>query len=341
MSEKSILFDFGGMSPADINRVAKELKERSFGELETDAEAMQTAGNVGAQFLQFLSFVFRKLGLLDQHGLMANPYLPIPTDTRYGEKPTEIMRQAWNQRATSWGVVETPANYAITMQTLLEFLQVANKDKPETLLSLGSGPGFYETFLAQLMQQSKLESIRIIALDYAKEMTRRHHEVLGKLYLTENEGGGQIRKLKNIEAVTGDMTNLKFATGSVDQIICNNSLQWVADWRKAIAEMARVINPKGLGWLYLFVHTHPMVVYDMRGELMFRLGEFEIPELLDALEANKFSPYHMRQIAGSPGTGQAGMQTSRVFIKARFTPTGVMTSWRKAQISSRLSGIRM
>lgn len=338
MPDKPIIFDFGGMSPADVNRVARELKEQSFGQLKDDPELGQMANSIGNEFLKFLSFVFRELGLLDRIGLMTNcPFAPVAADNRYGNSPTELMKQAWNNRAHNWGIVETPANYIVTMQTLLEFLKASGKE--ETFLSLGSGPGLYETYLAYLFQGAGITNIRIIAMDYAKEMTRRHEEVLDKLRTQEKSG--QVRKLKNIEAVTGDMTKLKLASGSIDQIICNNSLQWVDDWKRAIAEMARVMKPDGLGWLYLFVHTHPMAVYEVDGKVAFSLGDFQIPDLLDVLEANRFSAHRLRQIAGSPGTGQAGTQTSRVFIQAQFQAKGEISSWRNSRISSRLSGLRV
>lgn len=36
MSEKSFLFDFGGKSPQDINRVAREIEQSGFGKLKVD-----------------------------------------------------------------------------------------------------------------------------------------------------------------------------------------------------------------------------------------------------------------------------------------------------------------
>lgn len=333
----SIVFDFGGCSPADIERVAAEIRNQGFARSTADSEAIQAANDIGRGFIQFLKSVFEHLGLLHGSISAANPFAPVQADDRYGTSPDDLMKSAWNNRAHDWGVIESPTNYLITMQTLMEFMHISGK--PETILSLGSGPGFYETYLAYLLQLNRNSMIRLVALDYAKEMTRRHREVLDAMFLADPRNG-QIRKIKGVEPVTGNMTNLNFPNGSVDQIICNNSLQWVTNWKGAISEMARVVNPRGLGWLYLFVHTHPMAVYDAEGQPVFSFGDIQIPDLLDALEAKRFSVYNMRQIAGSPGTGQAGLQTNRVFIQARFIAYDPIRSWRDAKISSRLSVVK-
>ena len=237
------------------------------------------------------------------------------------------------------GIIETPVNSAATMQTLLEFFRVSRK--PENILSLGSGPGLYEIYLAYLFQHSVdvAKGIHIIATDYSKDMVLRSRDVISKVRVADS--AGELHKLKNIEVQLANMCDLRFASGTMNQIICNNSLQWAGDWRKAISEMARVMDPKGLGWLYLIVHTHPMRVYDGGGRIMFEFGNFEIPELLDEMESKGFCPTHLRQILGTPGTGQSGTMTSRVFIQARFEAKGCSKSWRSKQVSSAISALAL
>ena len=334
MSEKSFLFDFGGMSPQDINRVQQEIKESGFGNLEKDPKIQSFASDIGREFLMFLQFVFKSMGLLNEFGFICNPIKPVVTETDENTPPTEIMKQAWNKRAHDWAVIESPLNYAITMQTLLEFFRVSGK--PETVLSLGSGPGLYETYLGQLFSQNELsDKIQIVCLDFAREMTRRHQEILDKIRFDEGKG---IRKVQNVKAITGEMSNLKFLSRSIDQIICNNSLQWVPDWKKAVAEMHRVMSPKGLGQLYLFIHTHPMSVTDGKGKVVFEFGNFKIPELLDEMEVNRFDVRHSRQIQGRPGVGQMGGTTSRVFLQFVHKPNCDFKSWRTKNISVALAG---
>ncbi len=336
MPDKSFLFDFGGMTPQDINRVQKEIKESGNKKFEVDAEVRSFANEVGNDFLVFLQFVFKSMGLINEVGLIQRPIQPVAVEYDENTSASEVMSQAWNKRAHDWAIIESPHNYAITMQTLLEFFRVSGKD--EKVLSLGSGPGLYETYLGQFFLQNKIsDKIKIICVDAAKEMTRRHREILDKVRI---DYGASIRKIENVEVVTGDMSNLDFPSGSIDQIICNNSLQWVPDWKKVIAEMHRVMNPKGLGWLYLFVHTHPMGVRDKEGKLAFEFGNFQIPDLLDVLEENCFSAYHTRQIRGSRGVGQMGGETSRVFLQLVHKPAGNFQSWRTKKTAVTLSGVK-
>lgn len=325
-------FEFGDFSGDDIKKVMEDIKERRYRKLEVREEDIAASSFVGRQFLAFLEDVLRGLGLLDRAGI-AHARAIIGHDVREGEAPEEILRRGWKKRASDWAVIETSVTYAFTIETLIQFFR-RHPNRRERILSLGSGPGLYETFLGVLLDHlPEARGIRIFALDYAEEMTRIHQKILANLRL---EGG---RMLTSVKPVTSDMTDLRFKDGSIDQIIVNNSLQWVPEWRKAICEMARVMRPEGLGWLYLFVHTHPMVLVREDGVPFLTVGDFTIPELLDVLEANRFGIHHLRQIAGAPGTGQMGGQVGRAFILAKFEASGEVGSWRKANISAALRGL--
>jgi hypothetical protein len=103
--------------------------------------------------------------------------------------------------------------------------------------------------------------------------------------------------------------------------------------------MARVMRPKGLGRLYLFIHAHRMAVFDLHGNRVAELGKLQLHGLLDELEAHRFVIHNIRHIAGAPGTGQAGLPIRRVFILARFQAEGTRRRWREAQISTALTGV--
>lgn len=338
MSE--LFFDFGDVTPEDARRVWAEMQTRGYGQLESTDAAGQAGAWISTQFLAFVIQALRHLGLVDGEGRpLGRLFVPYAVDEKLS--PAVVLRELWNERAKDWAVIESPANYAITMATLMEFFKANDRARTAPILSLGSGPGIYETFLGSLLlQMPQTSHVKVICVDYAERMTQKHKHLLSQLR-TVVEGSTQ--RMKNVMPVTDDMTNLQsFDAGTMDQIICNNSLQWVADWRKVIAEMRRVINPKGLGYVYLFVHPYRMAIGDVdQGKAVIELPEVPVEELMDELERQRFALQHVRQIAGTPGTGQSGTKTNRIFLLARFRHDGNFTSWREKQIESRLGIFRM
>lgn len=335
MSNEKFLFDFGGMTPEDMARIKEEMKQRGINKLEMDETQAAAGRDVGGQFLGFLIEVLRALGLLDS--LYRPRYrFGISVEAPENAPLPHVLQAGWNERAEDWAVVETPANYAITMQTLIEFLRVNPQKRKETFLSLGSGPGLYETFLGSCLQAVPESShVKILCVDYAERMTQLHKKVLRNVRTAEGE------KLTNVVPITDNMMHLSsIDAGVIDQIICNNALQWAVDWRAAIAEMQRVISSKGSGWLYLFIHRHPMVVCEMgQVEPVIRLPEVPFEELLDVLEAHRFLVRHARQLVGARGLGQACQGINRVFILARYQPEGEIQSWRTKGVSAVLRTI--
>ena len=338
MNNDNPTFDFGQMSEEDIKRVIGEIKEKGYKHLEFKDEVLQSAPQIGAAFLRFVRDTLTHMGLINKVGIASTSYgvaLGVDPATM---SPKEVLRAMWNARAHDWAVIESPLAYAVTFQTIMEHLKVKGPGKKETFLSLGSGPGLYETYMAALLRMSGVKDVKIICLDAAKEMTQRHKQILADAYL-QVQGTMTVTKIKNVEPVTGDMMSLNFKSGSIDQIMCNNALQWSLDWKKAISEMARVMNPKGLGWLYLVVHTHPMTVWTGEGVPFMQLGKFTVPELFDFLEEKNFLLHHMRQIKGRMGTGQMGKDINRVFVLAQYVANGGFKSWRERTISAALSGM--
>lgn len=330
-STKFPVFDFGDMGPADIQRVQEEF--RTLPPAAHDQTERDTATSIGQQFVMFVREALTRLGLLGPVGEYMQR-LGVEVSVPEGAAPGEVMQKLWDNRAHDWAVVESPANYLMTMRTLLEFFKLNNKVRKERIVSLGCGPGLYEIFLAHLFHRTfgKAKEVRIVCTDFSPEMTNQQRRVLD----LSAELFGQ--RVMNVRTVTENMMRLSFPSGTVDQIICVNSLQWVPDWQQVLEEMRRVLNPKSLGWVYLLVHLHPMSVFLPSGETLFKFGDFTIPELLDALEARHFQIHSTRQIQGRAGTGQAGLPTQRYFVLARYCHRGVgLKKWREANISGALS----
>lgn len=326
------LFDMGNLTPADFLRVQREIGERGYGELPEDSREVTDGISRGAMdFVGFVGTILMKLGLFNP-SVASEIARGVSVEAEEGQLPDQIMRQAWNKQAHRWAVIESPMNYYMTMRTILEHLRSNEKQRREIVLSLGSGPGLYETYLGHVMKLTGVRRTRFYCLDAAAEMTRRHKAILEQVRVTD---GRSFNLLDNVEPLCGDMMRLPFRDDSVDQIICNNSLQWASDWRKVIAEMSRVIRRKGLGHLYLVVHLHPMSVADDKGQVILKFGDFAPQELFDELENYRFELRFVRQIAAPNGAGQLGNAINRLFVHAKFQADGSFPRWREKQVRSR------
>lgn len=100
----------------------------------------------------------------------------------------------------------------------------------ETILDLGSGPGFLACELAQEVGAAG----RIIAVDVSPEMNALAHR--------RAAGAGLIDR---IEIVESDAAMLPLATATVDAAVSTQVLEYVADPVAALLELGRVMRPGG------------------------------------------------------------------------------------------------
>lgn len=99
----------------------------------------------------------------------------------------------------------------------------------ETVLDLGSGPGF-DCFVAA----NKVgRSGRVIGVDMTPEMIDRAR------------GNAEKGDYKNVEFRLGEIENLPVADNSVDVVISNCVINLVPDKRKVFRELFRVLKPGG------------------------------------------------------------------------------------------------
>ncbi len=237
------------------------------------------------------------------------------------EDVERFLRDAWDVQSNIWALIETPQTYYLTMMTLLEKL-IPPPDNHIRLVSLGSGSGLYETFLGRYFDRKGIGGM-ITCFDFSSGMTATHDFVLSL----------QPSRPYNVAPKTADMANIPLPDKSADAVLCNNSLQWCLNWRKAIAEMARILDPERGPVLYLFVHLHrqPMHIFTSEGERPVDLEPILVSQIMDELERNKFTIVQSRQLRSSRGRGQCGATLDRVFLKAEFTPEGLKHSWKAAK----------
>lgn len=114
--------------------------------------------------------------------------------------------------------------YLTFFKSLIEQVRFTAKDK---ILSIGSGCGILETFLAK---EFKCE---IIGIDIAKKLV----EVAKNL--AKKEG------VKNIKFICGDARKLKFKDDSFDKVISHATLHWTETSLFTILEEAKRVLKKG------------------------------------------------------------------------------------------------
>lgn len=316
MSEGSSSFPYGKMTNEEASEFVRLAREGHFDDDTTDQEMHQVATHVGRAFLSFLFEALGKLGILEslatsgpRYGI---PFLHSGEDVR----SEAFLQKMWNERAKDWAIVESPHTYAVTMATFMRFLRFNEVTGKETIVSLGAGPGLYEAYLSLMFKANPFPyQATIYTVDSAKQMTLRSKEIIKKMGIT------------GVKPLTASMTALPFPDGTIDQIICNNALQWVPDWKKAVVEMSRIINPKSLGCIYIIINNHPMRLRLDSDEVV--VTDFTREDLLDELERNRFRIDRYRTIMGQAGSGQFGGAVNRTFIAAQYQAQGELRSWRE------------
>lgn len=307
--------DFNNIKQSDIN----ELRRAS------EASAGKSAGSLQWQSAldEFMKFVIDNLQAIHARLKERRPdcdLMEIAVDYDPKDDPEQFLKDGWRAQADHWALIETLQTYYLTMLTLFEKL-VIPEDRHLMITSLGSGPGLYETFLAKWMNRHGIGG-QITCVDFAAEMTEVQKFVISRVS----------PPLRNIDVITADMSRIPLPSRSQDAIFCNNSLQWCMNWRKAIKQMARVLNPERPAWAYIVVHLHKqaMMLKTATGESPIDMPTILVPDIMDELEKNRFSIMNSRQIQGALGTGQAGSTVERAFMKVEFTPQGLRHRWRNA-----------
>jgi len=95
--------------------------------------------------------------------------------------------------------------------------------------------------------------------------------------------------------VAADGMRLPFKTGTFDQTICSEVLEHLADDRKALQELARVMKPSGQ-LIITFPHRKFYFAYD--DHFVKHLRRYELSEMEDRLQAVGLSPVSIQKILG-------------------------------------------
>jgi ubiquinone/menaquinone biosynthesis C-methylase UbiE len=156
----------------------------------------------------------------------------------------------WPERYDRW--FETPVGKAVLQYESELILDLLRPGRGERILDAGSGTGiFTREFLAQGAGVIGLD-ISLAMLLYAAEKAALQPFDELRAGLAQGDRGsmplrpGEKGPALCYSGVTADMTTLPFADRSFDKSVSVAALEFVADEKRAVAEMFRVTKPGGV-----------------------------------------------------------------------------------------------
>ncbi len=299
-------------------------EHKGYVEISSDLLQFIESNPVLENFANFLLSVMSYFGLTDSEGGTHGSNF-IPQD-RLSKNPDWYiqMRENWNYLSSRWMGFEAPANYILTMAALSEMFQPDPK-KPELVVSLGSGPGLYELFLAWL---AKVQDCRttLVCVDYAEGFCKIAAEVADVARLSASGG-----RIENFHTICGDMASTALKSASADHVICNNAIQWAADWKLVVTEMMRILNPYGAGKLYFCcgVGRGGITSNTDKQQRLYMTHCMYPSELLDELEKNGCQIQTFARYYGNEGMGQMGQFALRYVVYAELKHPRRIRQWRE------------
>ena len=131
-----------------------------------------------------------------------------------------------NKLANLWDKVVA---YENDTKEIEMFLSYSNCRKDSVIMSIGSGLGVFESFLAKEV----LTSGEIICADFSEVMSKRAEEIKNKL------------KLENMEIIVASAEKLPIKSGAADIFLARRTGLSIGNlWEKVLKEARRVINPE-------------------------------------------------------------------------------------------------
>ncbi len=120
-------------------------------------------------------------------------------------------------------------------------------NKPECILDLGGGTGYFSGLLAKRYPQATILHLDLAygMLTYAKRSQPCSPQIL---------------------SLCGDGEYLPFASDSLDFIFCNCMLQWVQNLKGIFSEIKRVLKPNGL---FLFATFGPDTLQELKQSFLY------------------------------------------------------------------------
>lgn len=147
----------------------------------------------------------------------------------------------WPLRYDRW--FETPVGMAVLKQETRLVLEMLRPGRGERILDAGSGTGIFT-------HEILAHGAEVVGLDISLAMLARAAERIAPRRLPGRRDPGPLRAGETgndvcYRAVAADMAALPFADRSFDKSVSIAALEFVADEKRAVAELFRVTRPGG------------------------------------------------------------------------------------------------
>ncbi|MBN2437555.1 MAG: methyltransferase domain-containing protein [Deltaproteobacteria bacterium] len=148
----------------------------------------------------------------------------------------------WPDRYDRW--FETPLGKAVLKYETELILDLLRPDRGERILDAGSGTGiFTRELLARGAEVVGLDISLAMLVYAAKKAAFRRAQGDGDPLSVR---AGEKASTRFCRGVTADMAALPFADGSFNKVVSVTALEFVADEKRAVAELFRVTKPGGV-----------------------------------------------------------------------------------------------
>lgn len=257
---------------------------RPKGRMENPARVNALRAKLGS----FLDRVHRKLPAAQFADAVAMEFQP-PKSLEHVTDPKKVFqyvpdkahRAHWSRIASKWTNIESKSAFLATTDAIFRNMHFLPN---EQVVSLGSGTGVIETFLAKEI----IPKGKITLVDSAEGMAK------------EAKRFARTEQAENMRFVTGQMHRAPIAANSADVVMAINSLQWVKAWPKAISEMKRMLKKSPDSRIVISVHTF--------GEI-HRYANWGEKELLAELKKQGFEPIRATKFITKGQTDDPTMRT--------------------------------
>jgi ubiquinone/menaquinone biosynthesis C-methylase UbiE len=170
---------------------------------------------------------------------------------------------------------ESEFSFVAQKRIVLELLREARG----RLLEVGCGPGF-------ILPDLLASGLEVQAIDVSAEMIRRARERIGEHPLAAR-----------CQLGVGDVERLQFAQASFDAVLAMGVLEYLPDYGRALAEMARVLRPGGV--VVLTVPNRASLYHVTRSAYLGARRLIGLPRR-SAYAANPCLPWSLdRELAGA------------------------------------------
>ena len=130
---------------------------------------------------------------------------------------------------------ETLAQAEVAMLEL--YVERAGLKDGMTILDLGCGWGSASLYLAELFPSSKITA-------FSNSRTQR-------LYI---ESQAQLKGLKNLEVITGDVVAYDFPAGTYDRVVSIELFEHMKNYDRLMRKVAHTLKPGGKLFVHIFAH---------------------------------------------------------------------------------------